>query len=130
MSQVDLRSLRLRSGEELTEEREIEIAPLELGEAALRRRAGDDAGRVDATRTTDGWLFRLRCSVRLHGPCMRCLDDAALDQPIDVLEYHADSPQGDDELTSAYVVADRLELDSWARDSVLLALPSPDPVPA
>lgn len=124
MAHVDLRSLRLRSGEELSEEREIEIAPLELGGQRYVVVPETIAAELTTTRTTDGRLFRLRFTARLHGPCMRCLEDAALDQPIDVREYQAESPEGDEELMSVYVAADRLDLDAWGRDSILLALPN------
>jgi uncharacterized protein len=124
MSQVDLRSLRLRSGDELVEEREVELSPVELGGQHYVAVPQSVKAKLTTTRTSDGWLFRLRCIARLHGPCVRCLDDAALDQEVDVREYQAESPHGDEELTSAYVDSGRLDLDRWALDSVVLALPN------
>ena len=61
--------------------------------------------------------------MRLHGPCMRCLADSALDIRVDAREYHAADSGGDEELQSEYVVDDQLELSTWARDTIALALP-------
>ena len=59
----------------------------------------------------------------LSGPCFRCLADATLEQPVNAREYQATNPGGDDELVSPYVEADSLDLSSWARDALALALP-------
>lgn len=123
MGQLDLRSFRLRAGEELDEAHEIEIAPFELGGQRYVAVPEHVPAALRVTRTTDGWVFRLRLSVRLHGPCVRCLDDATLDQAIDVTEYQAESADADEQLVSPYVVQGRLDLSSWAHDSVALALP-------
>ena len=40
-------------------------------------------------RATSGDVFRLRFETRVHGPCMRCLEDAVLDVAVDVQEYNA-----------------------------------------
>ena len=78
---------------------------------------------LTVTRAANGTAFRLRLTTQLHGPCYRCLDDAAFDQPIDVREYQADDPEGDDELESVYVADGRIDLSAWGRDSMVLALP-------
>jgi uncharacterized protein len=67
-------------------------------------------------------VFGLAFTARLHGPCVRCLDDAVLEVPIAVREYQATSPD-DEELTTPYVEADQLDVSGWARDAVALALP-------
>ena len=38
-------------------------------------------------------------------------------------EYQATNPDGSDELRNPYLEADNLDLGSWARDAVALALP-------
>jgi DUF177 domain-containing protein len=68
-------------------------------------------------------VFELRLRTRLHGPCFRCLGDAALDLAIDAREYQATNPGESDELRTPYVVDDKLDLQAWARDAVALALP-------
>lgn len=123
MGHLDLRSLRLRAGDELDDARELDIAPFALGGQRYVAVPETVASALTVTRTTDGWLFRLRFSVRLHGPCMRCLDDAVLDREIDVREYQAESSAVDEELVSPYVVDQRLDLAGWGHDSVALALP-------
>lgn len=123
MTYVDLRSVRLRPGEEFRDEHEIEIAPLELGGQRYIAVPERVPAELALTQTTSGMLFQLRFIVRLHGPCFRCLEDAALDQSIDVREYQAEDPEGDEELDSPYVAETRLDLSGWARDSVVLALP-------
>jgi uncharacterized protein len=122
MTHLDLRTVRLRPGEELRDVRDVEITPVELGGQGYVAVPETVPAELRISRTTGGMLFELRLSVRLHGPCFRCLEDAALDQAVDVSEYQADSVQ-DEELTSPYVVDGRLDLSAWGRDSVVLALP-------
>jgi uncharacterized protein len=74
-------------------------------------------------QASGGKIFTLRFGTRLHGPCMRCLRDAAIDVRIDAREYNADEPGEDEELRSEYVVDDQLDLTAWARDSIATALP-------
>ena len=75
------------------------------------------------TKATTGTVFQLRFTTRLHGPCYRCLEDAVLEVPIAAREYQATNPDGSDELRNPYLEADNLDLGSWARDAVALALP-------
>ena len=123
MTTLDLRRLGLRPGEERREEHDVEVAPIELG--GQRYVAVPDRVPAELTvgRTASGTVFRLRLTAQLHGPCYRCLEDAALDQRIDVREYQADDAEGDEDLESAYVSDGRLDLSAWGRDSVVLELP-------
>ncbi len=123
MTYVDLRRVRLRAGEEQRDEEDVAIAPLLLG--GQRYVAVPETVPVDLrmTRTTSGTLFELGFHVRLHGPCFRCLEDAVLDQQLAAREYQAENPDGDEELISPYVDDSRLDLSSWVRDTVVLALP-------
>jgi uncharacterized protein len=123
MTYLDLRKVRLRPGEELRDEQEIGIAPIELGGQRYVAVPEQVPAELTITRTTSGLFFRLRLVARLHGPCFRCLDDAALDQAVDVSEYQADAAEGDEDLISPYVVDGRIDLSGWGRDSVVLALP-------
>jgi uncharacterized protein len=74
-------------------------------------------------RATGGDVFRLRFRVRVHGPCMRCLQDAVVDLEVDATEYHDSTRGAGEELESEYVVDDQLELSAWARDAIALSLP-------
>jgi uncharacterized protein len=61
--------------------------------------------------------------VRLHGPCFRCLGDAVVERDLALREYQAESPGGAEELTTPYLADRRLDLSSWARDALVVALP-------
>ena len=125
MTTFDLRSLRLKPGEERTVEREVELHPLELGGQAYVLAPASVPVALDITQTLSGRLLRLRFAVRLDGPCMRCLADAGLDLRIDAQEYDdggAAAREGLEEITS-YVADDEVNLSQWALDEVALALP-------
>jgi len=46
-----------------------------------------------------------------------------LDIPISAREYQATNPDGDDQLRTQYLRDDNLDLATWARDAIGLALP-------
>jgi DUF177 domain-containing protein len=119
----DLRSLRLRSGEEHREAKEIELPALELGGQRYVPVPERVETQLAVTRASTGTVFELRFAVRLHGPCVRCLTDAVLDIPIHVREYQATNPGDSDELRTPYLRDDVLDLSAWARDALVLALP-------
>ena len=123
MTRFPLRRLRLRSGEVQRDAVEIELEPFDLGGQRYLPVPQVVEAELTITQATTGLLFELRFGVRLHGPCMRCLADAALDIRVDAREYHAAAASGDEELQSEYVVEDQLELTAWARDTIALALP-------
>jgi uncharacterized protein len=75
------------------------------------------------TKASTGTVFELRFTTRLHGPCFRCLEDAALELVVDTREYQATSPGESDELRTPYVTDNKLDLAAWARDAVALELP-------
>ncbi len=118
-----LRRLRLRPGEEQREQVEIQLEPFELGGERYLPVPDRVQAELTVDRATSGDVFRLRLRTRLHGPCVRCLEDAALGLAVDAREYHAADPGAGEELRSAYVVDDRLELSTWARDALALELP-------
>ena len=113
MTTLDLRRIGLMAGEELRDEHEVEIAPIELGGQRYVTVPERVPAELTVTRAATGTALRLRLTAQLHGPCYRCLEDAALDQPVDAREYQAEDPQGDEELESAYVANNRLDLSAW-----------------
>jgi uncharacterized protein len=123
MTTLDLRTLRLRSGEQWRDERHIELEPFELGGQRYLPVPQVVPAEVTVTRASTGTVFELRFDARLHGPCFRCLGDAVLDVPVDAREYQDASPGGDEELQSQYLADDKLDLSAWARDALVLALP-------
>jgi uncharacterized protein len=120
---LDLRTFRQRSGESLRDEVEVEIAPIELGGQRYIAVPEKVPAELTITRASTGTVYELRFHVRLHGPCFRCLGDAVLDEDLALREYQAESPNGAEELTTPYVTQNRLDLSSWARDGLVLALP-------
>jgi uncharacterized protein len=123
MTTLNLRTIKLRSGEQFRDEREIRLEPLELGGQRYLPVPETVAAELVITRASTGTVFELGFRVRLHGPCYRCLEDAVLELPIAVREYEATSPGGSDELRTPYLVDDRLDLSAWARDALALELP-------
>ena len=119
----NLRTLKLRSGEQFRDEREIQLQPLELGGQRYLPVPDKVPSELMITRASTGMVFELDFRIRLHGPCFRCLEDAVLDVPITAREYQATAPAGDEELRTPYVEEDKLDLSGWARDAVALALP-------
>jgi uncharacterized protein len=120
---LNLRTIKLRSGEQFRDEREIRVEPLELGGQRYQPVPETVPAELAITRASTGTVFELGFEVRLHGPCYRCLDDAVLDLPISGREYQATDPQASDELRTPYLVDDRLDLSAWAHDALALELP-------
>ena len=123
MTTLDLRTLKVRSGEQWRDERQIELEPFELGGQRYVAVPQVVPAEVTVTRASTGTVFALRFDARLHGPCFRCLDDAVLDVPVEAREYQAANPGGDEELQSQYLADDKLDLSAWARDTIALELP-------
>lgn len=123
MTNFPLRRLRLRPGEEHRDAIAVQLEPFVLGgERYLAVPAAPEA-EVAISRATSGDVFGLCFQTRIHGPCMRCLEDAVLDVAIDAQEYNAVDGASDTELRSEYVVEDQLLLSAWARDAIALRLP-------
>jgi uncharacterized protein len=122
MTIFHLRNIRVRSGEEHREAVEVSIAPVELGGERYVAVPEQVPAELSVARASTGLVLGLRLAVRLHGPCMRCLTDAVVDETLRLSEYQATSPDSD-ELTTPYLEDDRLDLSAWARDALILALP-------
>jgi uncharacterized protein len=122
MTSFDLRRAKLRPGEEHREALDVALPPFEFGGQRYLPIPEEVPAELVVTRAVTGTVFTLAFTARLHGPCYRCLGDAVLDVPILAREYQASSPD-DDELTTPYLVGNRLDVSAWARDAVALALP-------
>jgi len=118
-----LRRLKLRPGEELRDEIAVQLEPFELGGQRYLPVPEHASAELTIGRATGGDLFRLGLRARMHGPCMRCLEDAVVEISVDAQEYHAADPSAGDELRSEYVVDDQLLVSAWARDAIALQLP-------
>ncbi len=119
----DLGRLGLSSGEARSAELSVPVEPLAFGGQTYGAGLGEVDTLLDVSRTTGaGYALRLRFDLRLSGPCMRCLEDAGAPVAVDVREVH--QPTEDDEnLLSEYLDENELDLRSWVRDALVLALP-------
>ena len=122
MTVFDLRSARLRPGEEQRDAQEIELGPFRFAGQRYDAVPEPVPAEITITRANTGTVLALRFLLRLHGPCQRCLADAVVERDLHVREYQATSPESD-ELTTPYVSDDRVDLTQWARDSLALSLP-------
>jgi uncharacterized protein len=122
MTTLNLRTIKLRSGEQFRDALEIELEPLELGGQSYLPVPQKVPAEVTITRASTGTVFELSYRVHLHGPCYRCLEDASLELPISAREYQATTPESD-EMRTPYLEDDKLDLSGWARDALALALP-------
>jgi uncharacterized protein len=123
MTSFSLRALKLRSGEQFQDEVEVQLSPLQFGGQRYLPVPEHVPAKLRVGRASTGTVFELEFVGRLHGPCQRCLRDTVIERRIAAREYHASSPEADDELTSPYVHDDKLELSAWARDALALDLP-------
>ena len=92
MTSFNLRQVKLRPGEQLHDQLEVELAPLQYGGQRYLPVPEKVPAAFELTRATTGTVFGSTFTARLHGPCYRCLGDAVLEVPIDAREYQATSP--------------------------------------
>ncbi len=118
----DVSRLSLSSGEAGTIQLDVPLDELQFGGQRYAVEPSEPRVKLDATRTTSGYSFRLRFATRLRGPCMRCLENA--EEPLRVDDREVDQPGGGEDLRSPYLDGDELNVRSWARDALVLALPT------
>ncbi len=120
---LDLGGLRLSAGEGRSFELAVHIEPLTLGGEPYEVAPVTLPVKLDVSRMLcNGYALRLRFLAALVGPCMRCLKDAAPQVDVDAREV--DRPGGGEELASPYLEDEKLDLAGWARDALVLALPT------
>lgn len=120
---VDLARLSLAHGQGARLDLPVRLDPLELGGQTYRPAAGSVEARVDISRPSGGYAFRLRFPLGVEGPCMRCLEPAAVETEVDAREVDSQGTE-DEELRSPYVADDELDLGRWAHDAAVLAIPN------
>jgi uncharacterized protein len=119
---IDLARLSLSHGEGRRLDLPVGLEPLELGGQSYV--SPDSVSvRLDVSRPSSGYALRLRFPVRIEGPCMRCLEGAALGAEVDAREVAGENTD-DEELLSPYVSDDELDLGRWAHDAAVLAIPN------
>lgn len=120
---LDISRLNLSPGEGRRLELPVELAPFELGGQTYVADPAAPTVRLEASRHSSGFAFKLNFLVHLEGPCMRCLEPATIDLEVEAREV--DTSNTDDmELRSPYVDEDELDIGRWAHDAVLLAVPT------
>jgi uncharacterized protein len=120
---VDLARLSLMHGEGRRLDLPVRLEPLELAGQTYAVVPATVTARVDVSRPSNGYAFRLRFLLRIEGPCMRCLEGAAMEVEVDAREVFQENTE-DEELTSPYVSEDELDLGRWAHDAAVLAIPT------
>jgi uncharacterized protein len=118
----DLGRLGLSSGEGRRLDLDVAVEPVDLGGQRYTIGSSGVQATLDVAHTTRGYSLRLRYEAKLEGPCMRCLEEANRPVPVDAREI--DQPGGGDDLRSPYLDGDELDLRSWVRDALVLALPT------
>ena len=120
---IDLSRLSLAHGEGRRIEVPVELEPFELGGQTYVATPAAPTVRLEVSRPSGGFAFRLQFPVHLEGPCMRCLEPGSLDLDVESREVDAALTE-DEELRSPYVSEDELDIGRWAHDAVMLALPT------
>ncbi len=123
MTTLNLRTVKLRPGEQFRDTKEVELDPLELGGERYVPVPENPEATLTITRASSGTLYELELDARLLGPCFRCLADAAVTTSVRAREYQAVSESDEEELRTPYVADDTLDVSQWARDAIALSLP-------
>jgi len=120
---LDLSRLSLTHGEGKRLELPVALEPFELGGQTYLAKPSAPTVRLEVSRPSGGFAFRLRFVAHVEGPCMRCLEPAGLDLEVEAREVDQASSE-DEELHSPYVEDDELDLGRWAHDAAMLTLPN------
>ena len=123
---LDLRALGLEPGDLERLTIPVEVAPIDLGGQRYVVGGGEPVEvALEVQRAVDGLHLRLRLGATLAGPCYRCTEPAEVAVAVDERQYHASAPVGGgDDTVSPHVSGDRLHVDAWAREAIVLALPA------
>ncbi len=120
---LDLAGLHLAAGEGRRLLLQVPIEPLELGsERYLAEPARVPVELTVSRMTGGGYALLLRFHADVVGPCMRCLEPAAVRVEVEAREV--DRAGGGEELESPYVREETLDLAGWAHDAFALAIPA------
>jgi uncharacterized protein len=120
---IDLGRLSLSHGEGARLDLPARLQPLELGGQTYAPAQEHVDTRLDVSRPSNGYAFRLRFPLRIDGPCMRCLEPAFVEAEVDAREIDQ-AGTDDEELRSPYVSEEQLDLGRWAHDAAVLAVPT------
>lgn len=119
--QIELNRLGLKPGGGARFEVAVRVGGFVFGDQRYAPAADPAPVLVDVSRTTTGFVMRVRAELAVEGPCMRCSDPFSLSAAIDHSEVH--EPTLGEDLASEYVSGDSVDLAALVRDAVGLALP-------
>jgi uncharacterized protein len=121
---MDLSGLKLAPGDVRHERPRVHLEPLSLGGQSYTVSPDPIETRLELQASSGGLYLKLAFSARVEGACFRCLEPASLDLEVRSSEYHdAAATPADDELRSEYIDGDQLDVERWAHDSLVFALP-------
>ena len=89
---VDLSSLNLHPGAGKRIELPVQLAPFELGGQTYLADPSAPQMRLEASRHSSGFAFKLNFAIHIEGPCMRCLEHASLDLDVEALNFDIEQP--------------------------------------
>jgi uncharacterized protein len=116
---IDLEKLGLKSGGGWHDDVLVSRHAFVFGEQQYEPSEQTSSISVQVSRTTSGWVVRVRFTATINGPCMRCFDDQGFTVEVDQTEVH--EPQL--ELDSEYVEDNDFDLAGYVHDTIGLALP-------
>lgn len=119
---LDLSRYARAPGEGRRLELEVKLPELRYGGATYTPTEPTQSVRLELSRTASGYALRLGFRAEVEGECMRCLGPARIAVDVEAREVDQ-AGSDDDELRSPYVAGEELDLGSWARDALALALP-------
>jgi uncharacterized protein len=121
---LDLETLGLAPGDVRRVQVALDVEPLQFGGEAYAVEPPEAGAAVELQPTADGLYLKLRFAAAIVGPCYRCLEPARIRVKVDASEYQArGAEQADDEMNCEYLADGQLDVDRWARDALVLALP-------
>jgi uncharacterized metal-binding protein YceD (DUF177 family) len=119
---IDLGQLGLKPGGGIRFEALVPVGDFIFGGQRYKLSEDPVEVGVDVSRTSTGYVIRLRADDALEGPCMRCYGDYKMALSIDHSEVH--EPHLDSDLASEYVKGNDLDLSWLVHDAIGLTLPT------
>jgi uncharacterized protein len=121
---MDLSGLRLVPGAVRHERPHVHLLPLVLAGQRYAVTPEEIEARLDLQAASGGLYLKLGFAARVDGACFRCLEPAYLVLDVRSSEYHdARAAADDEELRCEYIADDQLDIERWAHDSLVFALP-------
>jgi uncharacterized protein len=119
---IELGRMSLSHGEAARLHLDVPLDPLDLGGQTYVPAPASPEAVLDVSRLSHGFAFRLRFTLAVKGPCVRCLDAANVEVAVDAREVDQQGTD-DEDLHSPYVDHGELRVGRWAQDAAILALP-------